>query len=189
MPCRVDEPLIERSPEEWDRIRREREERERKEDNKKRAKFAKEDAILAFAQWVETADELTHRLDIMREEILSGKQPTITALDNMDKLTTKLIIAWNSNTRKRGLKRAHEKLLRQRDIITAYNLGASDKLMDAITRDQEEHRREDIERVINELETRHPAEGTKDWERLKTAQAADITKPLIPQLGFDPDDV
>lgn len=185
MPCRVDASIIE---EEWVEIRREREKRECMED-KGKEKVAGKNVDLAFADWVETADELTHKMDVIREEILAGKKPAKAALDTMNKLTTKLIVTWDANPRKRGLKSAHEKLLRQRDAIVAHNMGADGSPMSAITRDQTVHRGEDIERIIDELESRDPAVGTADWERLAAAKAADITKPLIPQLGFDPDDV
>ena len=188
MPCRIEEPIM-RSPEEWEELRKKREEREHAEDKKKRMEFAKEDGIIAFADWVDAGDELTHLLDMMREKILAGDKLTKTSIDNMDRLFMRLIVAWAGNTRKRGLKNAHEKLLRQRDVIIAHHLGSHGDLMDAIVADQVEHRGEDIARVIAELESRDPAEGSRDWERLAAARAADVTRPLIPQLGFDPDDV
>lgn len=189
MPCHIHEPIIMRTPEEWDELRKKHAEHERAEDKKKRAKFAKEDGVIAFADWVGTGDKLTHQLDMMREQILAGGKLTNTSVDTMNKLVMKLIVSWDGNSRKRGLKRAHEKLLRQRDVVMAFHLGAGGDLMNVITADQVEHRGEDISRVVSELESRNPAEGCKDWERLAAAKSADVTKPLIPQLGFDPDDV
>lgn len=55
----------------------------------------------------------------------------------------------------------------------------------AVLERQTQHRQADIDRLVRTLS----AAKTIDYAKLSKVLAADITKPLEPQLGFDPDEI
>ncbi len=57
--------------------------------------------------------------------------------------------------------------------------------VDALRKCQIEHRKDDLNRLVKAF-AKNPTEKNK--ERLKKVLDADPTKPLEPQLGFNPDD-
>lgn len=68
------------------------------------------------------------------------------------------------------------------DTTAAYNKLKPE--INAVLEAQEKHRQADLDRLVRVLSASEPI----DYEKLRKVLAADTSKPLEPQLGFNPDD-
>lgn len=136
------------------------------------------------------ADELTHSCDVLREYILGNADHTQVmkhvnrqagrAFEVLEKKSQGLYVRVDN-----GLLEHVESLVDEYTWLNAFatreaKVKPSD--FDRISKDQYEHRKEDIARLIKTFA------NSGDIPRLRLVLDATANAPLAPQLGFDPDD-
>lgn len=141
---------------------------------------------------LQIGDELTHRLDLVRESLLAGATPDFSANDA--KWAETIEEARHAHdfeisgpthgtlTDEAVLNEVISLFDEYLKYKTLYSEGKITKsVLKKIERDQVKHRKEDLKRLAHEfIESGHHA-------GLDKVLNADPTKPLEGQLGFDPD--
>ena len=145
--------------------------------------------------WFSSADVLTHMLDEAREELIAGRCVNGKAMRKIEELSEEVKEISHREPSDglilvdRFMPKETDRLLREtEDVVTAdkqmLNKGKMLKTVGKkINKSQEQHRKEDLVRVI-----RHFADKF-DFEEVARAASCDVSQPLIPQLGYDPDDL
>lgn len=144
------------------------------------------------AELVKIGDLLTHQLDMIREDILTGGIPsyTIDEVDIANKLTrfTRLRSSEVSGPTT-GIALDYKLYTQVKELFYQYQMlkncfisGTLSDIYDVILLLQIEHRKEDLKRLALTFI------DSGDQERLAKVASADPTQPLADQLGFDPDD-
>lgn len=167
MPCQVYEPYEEEIY---------RKEHEAKENARKQ-------------QWYSVADELTHVLDESRERLLADlpllpgvEQFIIESVEKIEEISTR-------NQMKILKMKETERLVKEsQDVLHANKqVIQKNKMLKTvgkrIEKAQIQHRKEDIVRVIHFYADRF------DFEEVARVAKVDVSKPIINQLGYDPDDL
>lgn len=144
-------------------------------------------------EWSLYADNLTHMLDEGREELIAGRSMTDEHIATIEQ-TLERVEEISKKTRGGDFPISHQcqphatkRLVAEtKDVITANKQVAKKGTMlktvgAKIHKAQEQHRKEDLARVVM-----HFADEFNFEEVAHVAQC-DTTKPLIPQLGYDPD--
>lgn len=182
MPCRVDDYGFNHYREERNR--------ELEEENKRlRALLSAEngDGVGYHFKAIEKAlDDFTHLLDTTREKALAGKSVRVGVVESaekkMDNTYEGYVLIDGKGT---PVSRVYRDLKRQSERLTKYLdfKKQAESFRNAMEKDQIKHRKDDIKRVVAGWK------AAGEHEKAKQAQSVDVTKPLIPQLGYDPDDV
>lgn len=129
-------------------------------------------------RWLQLADEMTHEMDVLRELLLSDPDSVGEGKKNSFKQSLDNFLRLDFETNKSGVR---ERIFNEAtQIITVFN--RPDLAETLLLDDQVKHRKEDLMRVITYFANK------KDLDTIKRVINVDLTKPLEPQLGFDPDD-
>lgn len=129
-------------------------------------------------QWLSLADELTHDMDVLREMLLSDAQSVSDSKKDSFKKSLDNFLRLDFESNKFGVR---DRIFNETaQIITVFN---HPELAEALLLDdQVKHRQEDLMRVIMYFAKK------KDLDMIKRITNVDLTQPLEPQLGFNPDD-
>ena len=129
-------------------------------------------------QWLALADELTHDMDVLRETLLVDAKSVGEGKKNSFKKSLDDFLRLDFETNKSGVR---DRIFNEAaQIITVFNRPslAETLLLD----DQVKHRQEDLMRVIAYFAKKN------NLDVIRRIVNVDLTQPLEPQLGFNPDD-
>lgn len=139
---------------------------------------------------LKVADSIAYQNDIAREFLLGNveKNPALddskhragaAALNGLSRLYGPTI-----NADDRALAAEVEKQMKANETLRKYIAKGSltEKQREKVEKDQIKHRQADLDRLMEVFGASH------DSQRMRLVLAADITKPLEPQLGFSPDE-
>ena len=138
------------------------------------------------AEVLDNLNYLTHQLDIVREDILAGKTPNLTFMIKFGDYNTPYDARSSGPTRGVDLDTDSSNhlsaLVAEGREYMEVALSGKEYDMDTIYARQVKHRAEDISRLIKHFL------GEEDFEMISKLSSVDFSKPLEPQLGFDPDE-
>lgn len=129
-------------------------------------------------QWIALADELTHDMDVLREMLLADAKSVSEGEKNSFKKFLDDFLRLDFNTNKSNVR---DRIFNEAaQIITVFN--HPDLAETLLLDDQVKHRQEDLMRIIEHFAKKN------NLEVIRRIVNVDVTQPLEPQLGFDPDD-
>lgn len=142
-----------------------------------------------LGKWNNIADNFTHTLDESREILLENKKidtETLSYIESSVKFLEETVFTEKEDLSKNKISK---RLVREgKDVLHGdKQVTSKGKLLKTvktkIERAQIQHRKEDLTRVIHYYTDRF------NFEEVSRVAQVDTTKPIIEQLGYDPDDI
>lgn len=156
--------------------------------------------------WKNLLDEVVHTDDVLREKMLLVKAGGVVQYDDrvsrdfqheVDSLLSGTENAYalqyhrGSQVAHGEMEKLHKRVFKEHDLVVkSYKAllkgnSLSDGIWERLETDQIIHRQGDMMRVWQH----YGSMLRKNHEMIRKLAGVDLTQPLIPQLGFDPDDV
>ena len=129
-------------------------------------------------EWLALADELTHDMDVLRENLLLDAESVGESKKDSFKKSLDKFLRLDFGMNKSGIR---DRIFNEASqIITVFN---HPTLAETLLLDhQVKHRKEDLMRVITHFAKKN------NLDAIKRIVNVDLSQPLEPQLGFNPDD-
>ena len=138
------------------------------------------------AEMLDDLNYLTHQLDIAREDILAGKTPNLSFMLKFGDYSVPYDARSSGPTTGINLDKDSSEhlsaLISEGKEYMEVALSGESYDTETIYSRQVKHRSEDISRLIKHFLSE------ENFEMVSKISSVDLTKPLEPQLGFDPDE-